>query len=119
MSKSILLINRAGPFADGRAKAALDMALSAAVFEQDVLMLYTGDAVFQLLADQKADLISRKNTAAALSALPLYGIEKVYVDKSALTERGLEDKDLSVEAEILDGNAMANLLESADVAFAL
>lgn len=119
MSKSILLINRAGPFADGRAKAALDMALSAAVFEQNVLLLYTEDAVFQLLADQKADLVSRKSTAAALSALPLYGVDKVYVDQSALTERGLAGQNLSVEAEILDSNAMANLLESADVAFAL
>jgi tRNA 2-thiouridine synthesizing protein C len=119
MSKRLLLINRAGPFADGRAKAALDMALSAAVFEQEVFMLYMGDAVFQLLAEQPAELINRKSTSAALSALPLYGIDKVYIDKSALLARGLEDAKLALEAEMLDSNEMANLLKSADVAFAL
>lgn len=119
MSKSILLVNRAGPYADGRAKAALDMALSAAVFEQKVSMLYTGDGVFQLLQNQQADLIHRKSPSAALSALPLYGIEKVYVDQSALLARGLQDQALAVEADMLNSNEMADLLKSADVAIAL
>jgi len=119
VTKSILIINRAGPYADGRAKAALDMALSAAVFEQQVMLLYTGDAVFQLVQNQQADLIHRKSPSAALSALPLYGVEKVYVDQAALISRGLEEQALAVEAEILNSNEMSNLLESADVAFAL
>ncbi|ALO46202.1 sulfurtransferase complex subunit TusC [Pseudohongiella spirulinae] len=118
-NKVISLIIRQAPYGSSRAKATLDMALSAAVFEQSVQLIFMDDGVFQLLAKQDPAAIGAKNTSAALTALPLYGIETVYVASESLQQRGLAAEDLSISARVSGWQEISALLHRSDTVISL
>lgn len=118
-NKIITLIIRQPPYGNSRAKAALDMALSAAVFEQTVQLIFIDDGVFQLLGKQNPQQIEAKNTSAALAALPLYGIETVYVADDSLVQRGLQLKELSIPATVVTVEQISRMLHQSDTVVTL
>jgi tRNA 2-thiouridine synthesizing protein C len=81
--RRVLLMIRHSPYGSGLARASLDVALAAAAFEQPVSLLFMGEGVLQLLPDQDSTQIGRKNLSRALTSLPLYDIDSVYVDRAA------------------------------------
>ena len=114
IKKSFLLINRQAPYGSSAARDALDVALTASVFEQDISLLFLADGVFQLLKDQQPQEIGQKNLAANLSALPMYDIDQIFVSASAMKERGLDKAQLSLPAELLDDQQIAALISRHD-----
>ena len=89
MSKSLLIISRQAPWAGPSAREALDIALAGGAFDLPLGMLFLDDGVFQLLADQQPDALQQKDLTANLKALPLFGVENLYVSTRSLAERGL------------------------------
>lgn len=118
-NKTISLLLRQAPYGNSRAKAALDMALSAAVFEQSVQLIFIDDGVFQLLDKQNPQQIGSKNTSAALAALPLYGIECVYVAAESLAQRGLQLKDLGIPVNVVGLEEIKIMLHQSDTVMTL
>ena len=114
IKKSFLLINRQAPYGSSAARDALDVALTASVFEQDISLLFLADGVFQLLQDQQPQGIQQKNISANLSALPMYDIDQIFVSASALKARGLKKEQLSLPAELLDDQQIAALISRHD-----
>lgn len=114
-TRAITLLIKQAPYGSSKAKAALDMALSAAVFEQNVQLIFMSDGVFQLLPDQQPAGILAKNTSAALTALPLYGIESVYVDAESLQQRNLSLDGLAIDVESVSTEQLATLIHESDV----
>lgn len=112
--KRILIICRSAPYSSARAREALDVALVGATYDQTIHLLYMADGVLQLLTNQQAAAISQKNTGAMLSALELYGIDRVYVQASALQQRGLGAAELILAADVLDDSAIARLIRQHD-----
>jgi len=104
MSKKILLINRHAPYGTSIAREALDAALAASVYDQDLSLLFMDDGVFQLINHQDAQRISQKNFAAMLPVLPLYGIEKIFVHQESLNERSITPDELAIKEIILINN---------------
>ncbi len=98
--KTLTFISRSSPHSSGKAKACLDMVLSAAVFDQTVNYIFMDDGVFQLLDKQTPATIHARNVSAAFPALALYGVEMVYVDEEALLDRGLHSDSLLADVEI-------------------
>ncbi len=115
MSKKILIISRRAPYGESMAHEALDVALAASIYDQDVGILYMDDGIFQLVKNQQPEGIARKNLGASLSALSLYGIEKIFVHKESLEERALATKDLILDdIQILTSNDVKKLLDQQD-----
>ena len=108
---SFLIINRRAPYASNHAREGLDAALTAAVFEQPVAMLFLSDGVYQLLENQNPSSIGQKNLSANLQVLPMYDIEKLYVCEQALAERGLSKAQLVVPVEVLDADGINALIK--------
>lgn len=117
--KNLLFLARSGPYGSSRARALTDMVLSAAVFDQEIHYVFLDDGVGQLLADQQPAGIAAKNTSAALTALELYGVERVYVHESSLQERGLDTHPLLIDVERCDNARIQELLAQADHVFTL
>ena len=117
--KRFLFLTRSAPYGSDRARALLDMALAAAVFEQDIEMLFLGDGVFQLLRGQDGGLISEKSLGNAMEALELYGIGQPCIEAGALRERGLNADDLVISAKALSSGQIGDLLRQSDVVFNL
>ncbi len=81
--------------------------------------VFVGDGVYQLLKDQNAEGIRSKTLGNAMQTLELYGIERVFVDEEALSNRGLTTDDLLLPVAIVGSTDIAELLDTSDYVFNL
>ena len=65
----------------------------------------------RMLQNQATQLI---NEARNLQALPLFGVEELYVSGRSLSERGLGEAQLALSAQALDDAALTLLLDRFD-----
>lgn len=85
-----LFILRQTPYSSHLAREALDMALAFAAFDQEVALLFMGDAVYQLVEQQNTQQHGVKNIAKTLDSLALFDIEKIYICHESLKQRQLD-----------------------------
>ena len=93
--KKFLYVNRRAPYGTIYALESLEVVLIGAAFDQDVSLLFTDDGVFQIKKDQDTKQGSGfKNFSSTYKALGDYDVNKLYVEKESLEERGLTVDDL-------------------------
>lgn len=119
MAKSLLLICRRAPWSGPAAREALDVALAGGAFDLPISLLFLDDGVFQLQAGQQPALLEQKDLGANLRALPLFGIEVLYVAAADLQRRGLEAAQLALPATLVEDAALAALLNRHDLVMTL
>ena len=93
-TKKFMYLNRKAPYGTVYALESLEVVLIAAAFEQDVSLAFIDDGVYQIVDGQKTDGIGMKNFSSTDRALGDYDINKLYVSKESLDERGLSEDDL-------------------------
>ncbi len=93
----------------------LEMILIMAAYEQDLSVVFIGDGVYAIKDDQNTDGIGIKGFARTFMALEMYDVEKLYVDKESLEERGLSEDDLIVDVEVLTSEEIGKLMNEQDV----
>ncbi len=93
-TKKFMYVNRKAPYGTVYALESLEVVLIAAAFEQDVSLAFIDDGVYQIAKGQNTDGIGMKNFSATYNALGDYEINKLYVEKESLEERGLTEDDL-------------------------
>lgn len=92
---------RSAPHTSSAGREGIDALLAASAYCEDISVVFSGDGVYQLLhGQQTADILS-KDYAPMMKLFDLYDIEQVYVCKASLSERGLAQADLVVEAQML------------------
>ena len=89
-----MYVNRKAPYGTVYALEALEVVLIAAAFEQDISLAFIDDGVYQITKEQSTDGIGMKNFSATYKALGDYDINKIYVEKESLDDRGLTADDL-------------------------
>lgn len=92
--KKFLYLNRRAPYGTIYALESLEVVLIGAAFEQDVSLAFVDDGVFQLTKGQNTDGIGVKNFSPTFRALGDYDVQKLYVERESLEERGLSEDDL-------------------------
>ena len=115
--KKFLYVNRRAPHGTVYAHEALEVVLIGAAFDQDVSLAFIDDGVFQLKKDQDTSEIYTKNFSKIYSALEMYDVEKLFVEKESLESRGLTEDDLSVEVKVIDSSEMKKLMSDSEVVF--
>jgi tRNA 2-thiouridine synthesizing protein C len=113
--KKFAFINRKAPYGTVYALESLEVVLISAAFDQDVSLMFIDDGVYELKKGQGTKAIGMKNFSPTYRALEGYDIEKLYVEKESLEERGLSEDDLLVDVEVLSRADMAALMEEQDV----
>ena len=92
--KKFMYVNRKAPYGTIYAWESLEVVLIGAAFEQDVSLAFIDDGVYQLTKGQSTSGIGMKNFSATYAALGDYEVNKIYVEKESLEERGLTLDDL-------------------------
>jgi len=92
----LLVIVSSSPFQGLHFREALDCVLAAATFEQNVKFVLSHEARFALCQNQSPERIKQKNISKMLSALPIYGVEHVYVLEQENILDGLDHCPLPV-----------------------
>lgn len=116
--KKFLYLNRKAPYGTIYALESLEVVLIGAAFDQDVSLAFIDDGVYQLKKNQQTSVssgIGVKDFSKTYRALEGYDVEKLYVDKKSMDERGLTEDDLLVDIQILDEAQMGELMEQQDV----
>lgn len=127
--KKFCYINRKAPYGTVYALESLEVVLIGAAFEQDVALVFMDDGVFQLTKGQDSSGSGMKGFSPTYRALGDYDINKIYICKQSLADRGLtlddlqhlvyedEDDDWAEKDSIrlVDHAELATLLEEQDV----
>jgi tRNA 2-thiouridine synthesizing protein C len=116
--KKFLYLNRKAPYGTIYALESLEVVLIGAAFDQDVSLAFIDDGVYELKKDQKTtvnDGAGMKDFSKTYRALDGYDVEKLYVDKDSMEQRGLTEADLLVPVQVVDSAQMAELMEQQDV----
>ena len=93
-SKKFMYVNRRAPHGTIYALEGLEVALIGAAFDQDVCMAFIGDGVFQLKKGQDTGDSDIKNFSPTSRALGDYDVNRLYVERESLEDRGLGIGDL-------------------------
>ena len=113
--KKFLYVNRRQPHGTVYALESLETVLIGAAFDQDVSVLFIDDGVFQLKKEQAPEGIEVKNFSKTFRALEMYDVEKLFVEKESLEERGLKEDDLLVDVEVIPAASVKELVDQHDV----
>tara|TARA_Y100000817_G_C16759902_1_gene501149 strand:- start:568 stop:951 length:384 start_codon:yes stop_codon:yes gene_type:complete len=113
--KKFLYINRRAPHGSIYAHEALEVVLIGAAFDQDVSLAFIDDGVYQLKKGQDTSAIKTKNFSKTYPALEMYDVEKLYVERESLEERGLTEEDLMVDVKVLSSNEMKKIITDSEV----
>ena len=115
MPKSLLIISRQAPWSGPGAREALDIVLAGGAFDLPIGLLFLDDGVFQLAAKQDAKALQQKDLSANLQALPMFGVEDLYVCSNSLAERGVSPSGLSLaDAQPLSAPEITALIDRYD-----
>jgi tRNA 2-thiouridine synthesizing protein C len=113
-NRRILFLLRHPPYGSSHALEALETVLVAGVFDQQVSVLFSGDGVWQLLADQEGAAVGRRSVGKIIRALPQYDVTALYACAESLRARALTADDLALEVTVVDFPEQRALLESQD-----
>lgn len=92
--KKMMYVNRRAPYGTVYALESLEVVLIGAAFDQDVSLAFIGDGVLQIMDNQDTSDSDMKNFSPIYKALGDYDVNKLYVEKESLEERGLSVDDL-------------------------
>lgn len=113
--KKFMFVNRKAPYGTIYALEALEVVLISAAFDQDVSLAFLDDGVYQIIKGQHTKAIDVKNFSPTYRALEGYDIEKLYVEKESLDQRGLTAADLLVDVEVMSSAEMSKMMAEQDI----
>jgi len=113
-SQSYLIIARSSPYGSQQARAALDIALTAAAFEQTVSIVFMDAGLMQLLKGQQADAADMKNIGKIITALKLYEVNRILVHQESVDKHNLDPAEFVEAVEVVTGDEIKGLIAAAD-----
>ena len=110
---SPLIILTAAPYEGSRARAALDVLMSFAVFAQEPQVLFMGPSVDALVARGEGAQSDQPSLRKVIESLPLYDVERIWVDRHSLTAAAIADDALPAFATVADAGDVRRLIREA------
>ncbi|MBN1641933.1 MAG: sulfurtransferase complex subunit TusC [Anaerolineae bacterium] len=112
MSKAAVLMRKA-PYGSVYTAEGFRTLMGIAVFELDISVVFVDDGVYALVAGQAPDKLDMKPLGDGFPMLTEFDVNRFYVHDASLAERGLTTDDLVMDVEVIDGEQVAAILESA------
>lgn len=97
----ITFVFRSAPHVTSSGREGIDALLAASAYTENLSVVFMDEGVAQLIKDQDSSGILSKNYAPMFKLLELYDIEQIYICQDSLHKMGLEEKDLSIETQVL------------------
>ena len=113
--KKIMHVIRRAPHGSIYTYEGIEMILIMGAFEQDITVVFIDDGVYSLVKNQNTEGIGIKGFANTWRALDGYDVEKLYVDRQSMEERGLTPDDLVVDVEVMTSEDIGSLMKEQEV----
>lgn len=109
--KKMMFVMRRAPHGTIYSYEGLETVLISAAYEQDLSMAFIGDGVFALVKKQDTEKLGVKGYIKTYSVLEDYEVEKIYVDRQSMEERGLTPVDFAIPVEVKEAAEIAELMD--------
>lgn len=109
----IVIQSTRAPYSSSAAVDCFEAALAATNIGLQVVFIFVEDGVLQLMQTQQNGLIQHKSIFKRLSALPLFDIEILYAQASALSTREVTLDQLELNVSAISDAAIYALCEKA------
>jgi|TARA_B100002003_G_C14066343_1_gene513159 tRNA 2-thiouridine synthesizing protein C len=124
--KRFMFLNRKAPYGTIYALEILEAVLISAAFEQNAVIAFMDDGVYQIMKGQDTTAIGMKNFSRAYGAVemekedadedPDLDIEwRIVVEQESIEQRGLTADDFVIGVEVLGRDALSQLMNEQDV----
>ncbi|MDP6876270.1 MAG: DsrE family protein [Alphaproteobacteria bacterium] len=124
--KWFMFLNRKEPYGTIYALEILESVLISAAFEQNAVIAFIDDGVYQIMRGQDTEAIGMKNFSRTYGAVemekedadedPDLDIEwRIVVERESLEQRGLTAEDFVIAVEVLDRAELSQLMNEQDV----
>jgi tRNA 2-thiouridine synthesizing protein C len=110
-AEKLMIVFRTPPFGTIYAFEGLENVLIMGAYDQDISVLFVDDGVYAIKEGMNTEATGIKNFSPTFRALEAYDIEKVYVDKGSMEERGLSVDDLVIDPEIIEASDVEKMME--------
>jgi len=115
--KKIMFLMQKPPHGSIYPYEGLEYILISGAYEQDISVVFVGDGVFSLKKNQDTAELGIKGFVKTYRTLEGYDIEKIYVDKKSMQERGLKEEDLIIDVELLESHEINALIKEQDALY--
>ena len=115
MAKRILFLLNRAPYGSSYALEALESVLVAALFDQQVRVLFKGAGLHQLLKGQDGAAVGQRTVGKMLGALPEYGVAGLFVCAPSAARLGLTEGDFCLPVTLLDYDGQRRLIDEQDI----
>lgn len=113
-AKRILFLAAAAPYVSAQPLEALEAMLVAAIFDQEVSVLFKGDGLYQLLEGQDGSALGQRTLGKALQALPEYDVRQLFVCQESAQRLRLTEADFCLPVRWLDMERQKSLISRQD-----
>jgi tRNA 2-thiouridine synthesizing protein C len=110
-AEKLMIVFRTSPYGTIYAFEGLENVLIMGAYDQDISVLFVDDGVYAIKEGMDTEATGIKNFSPTFRALEAYDIEKVYVDKGSMEERGLSVDDLVIDPEIIEASDVEKMME--------
>ncbi|MCL6268806.1 sulfurtransferase complex subunit TusC [Sansalvadorimonas sp. 2012CJ34-2] len=107
-------ISSHAPYGSTLARDGIESLLVAASYDMNATVLFMGDGVLQLVAEQEPGELPQKNTGAMLQALEMYGIENILVCREDMLVFGLQAEQLLLKAKQVSRSDIPGIIREQD-----
>ncbi|MDP8100202.1 sulfurtransferase complex subunit TusC [Phocoenobacter atlanticus] len=105
------------PFGSSVSREGLDALLAASAFceEEEILICFLNDGVFNLIANQKPQLILQKDHISTFKLIELYELSHCFICENSLEQRALNKVDFVISNyQIVPQKTLFTLLRQAE-----
>ena len=99
-SKKLMFVMQKPPHGSIYPYEGLEFILISGAYEQEISLVFLGDGVYNIKKDQDTSELGIKGFVKTYRTLEGYDIEKLYVDKKSMEDRGLTVDDLIIPVEV-------------------
>lgn len=108
--QNIAIIQRQSPFNTSAGRESFDLVLALAAVEYKLLLIFSSDAVYQLMSVDQHNKFPLKRYQQGFKLFDLYDIDQIYVCQQSLQQRQLTIKDIVVPAQQVTASQLQQLL---------
>ena len=101
------------PYSTSSSVDALEAAMAASNIGIKVIFVFADDGVYQLNETQEAAIIEHKSIYKRLKALPLFDIDDVYVQATAVIARNINLEACEIDYKLHGDESLCNVYSSA------
>lgn len=106
-----MVVFRTAPYGSIYSFEGLENVLIMGAYDQDVSVLFIDDGVFALKKGMDNSGTGIKDFSPTFRALEAYDIEKIFIDRNSMAERGISEDDLVIGAEVIEADQVEKMME--------